>query len=129
MLKTKRAKGRPSRPNTAAAGSHRSSLESSREKADTGLTHVDAKGRIRMVDVGAKAVTDREAVARWVITMSAEARQLIRAGALKKGDRANLEEEFGDPGELEREIRITVLHELGHYFGLDEERLADLGYE
>ena len=43
--------------------------------------------------------------------------------------RRPLEEEFGDPGELEREIRITVLHELGHYFGLDEERLADLGYE
>ena len=31
--------------------------------------------------------------------------------------------------ELEREIRITVLHELGHYFGLDEERLAELGYD
>ena len=29
-----------------------------------GLTHVDAKGRIRMVDVGEKPVTDREAVAR-----------------------------------------------------------------
>ena len=43
--------------------------------------------------------------------------------------RLPLEEEFGDPGELEREIRITVLHELGHYFGLDEDRLADLGYE
>ena len=43
--------------------------------------------------------------------------------------RLPLEDEFGDPGELEREIRITVLHELGHYFGLDEERLADLGYE
>jgi len=43
--------------------------------------------------------------------------------------RLPLEEEFGDPGELEREIRITVLHELGHYFGLDEDRLAELGYE
>lgn len=43
--------------------------------------------------------------------------------------RLPLEEEFEDPAELEREIRITVLHELGHYFGLDEERLADLGYE
>jgi cyclic pyranopterin phosphate synthase len=52
----------------------------------TRLTHVDAKGRIRMVDVGAKPVTDREAVARGIITMSAEARQQIRAGAVKKGD-------------------------------------------
>ena len=50
------------------------------------LTHVDAKGRIRMVDVGAKPVTDREAVARGTVAMSAVARKLIRAGAVKKGD-------------------------------------------
>ena len=49
------------------------------------LTHVDAKGRIRMVDVGDKAVTDREAVARGSITMSAAARRLIKGGN-KKGD-------------------------------------------
>ena len=42
--------------------------------------------------------------------------------------RVPLENEFADPAELEREIRITVLHELGHYFGLDEGRLAELGY-
>ena len=43
--------------------------------------------------------------------------------------RLPLEEDFGnDPSELERQIRITVLHELAHYFGLDEERLAELGY-
>jgi predicted Zn-dependent protease with MMP-like domain len=43
--------------------------------------------------------------------------------------RRPLEERFRDPAQLEGEIRITVLHELGHYFGLDEDRLADLGYE
>ena len=43
--------------------------------------------------------------------------------------RLPLEHEFEDPESLEREIRITVLHELGHYFGLDEDRLAELGYE
>ena len=43
--------------------------------------------------------------------------------------RLPLEDEFRDPAELEREIRITVLHELGHYFGLDEDRLAELGYD
>jgi len=43
--------------------------------------------------------------------------------------RVPLEEEFDEPAVLEREIRITVLHELGHYFGLDEDRLAELGYE
>jgi predicted Zn-dependent protease with MMP-like domain len=40
-----------------------------------------------------------------------------------------LEEEFGDdPGVLEEEIRVTVLHELAHHFGIDEDRLAELGW-
>lgn len=43
--------------------------------------------------------------------------------------RLPLEESFPDPDELEREIRITVLHELAHYFGIDEDRLVELGYE
>ena len=43
--------------------------------------------------------------------------------------RLPLEGDFPDPVELEHEIRVTVLHELGHYFGLDEDRLAELGYE
>ena len=43
--------------------------------------------------------------------------------------RLPLEESFPDPAELEREIRVTVLHELAHMFGIDEERLAELGYE
>jgi predicted Zn-dependent protease with MMP-like domain len=43
--------------------------------------------------------------------------------------RLPLEETFDDPAELEEEIRITVLHELAHYFGIDEDRLAELGYD
>jgi predicted Zn-dependent protease with MMP-like domain len=35
---------------------------------------------------------------------------------------------FPDPQELAEEIRITVLHELAHYFGIDEDRLDELGY-
>ena len=42
--------------------------------------------------------------------------------------RLPLQEDFPDPRELEREIRITVLHELAHYFGIDEDRLDELGY-
>jgi predicted Zn-dependent protease with MMP-like domain len=42
--------------------------------------------------------------------------------------RLPLEESFPDPTDLEREIRVTVLHELAHYFGIDEERLDELGY-
>jgi predicted Zn-dependent protease with MMP-like domain len=42
--------------------------------------------------------------------------------------RRPLVESFPDPAELEEEIRITVLHELAHYFGLDEDQLENLGY-
>ena len=43
--------------------------------------------------------------------------------------RLPLEETFPDPVALEEEIRITVLHEIGHYFGMDEQQIAELGYE
>ncbi|RXD06958.1 cyclic pyranopterin monophosphate synthase MoaC [Sphingomonas sp. UV9] len=52
----------------------------------TGLTHIDEAGAARMVDVGGKAVTAREAVATGRITMSAEAATAIGAGTAKKGD-------------------------------------------
>ena len=43
--------------------------------------------------------------------------------------RIPLQEEFGDdPAVLEDEIRITVLHEIAHHFGIDEDRLAELGW-
>ena len=51
-----------------------------------GLTHIDEAGAARMVDVGGKAVTAREAVASGRITMSAEAAAAIGAGTAKKGD-------------------------------------------
>ena len=50
------------------------------------LSHVDRTGRVKMVDVGDKAVTNREAVARGEITMSAAALRAIRQGAVVKGD-------------------------------------------
>jgi len=50
------------------------------------LTHIDRRGQIKMVDVGDKPITDREAVARGSITMSRAALRLVRTGAVKKGD-------------------------------------------
>jgi cyclic pyranopterin phosphate synthase len=50
------------------------------------LSHVGPRGEVRMVDVGEKPVTAREATAVGEITMSAEAVRLIRSGAVKKGD-------------------------------------------
>ena len=43
--------------------------------------------------------------------------------------RGPLMEDFTDRNELCRQIRITLLHEIGHYFGMDEENLSRLGYE
>ncbi len=37
--------------------------------------------------------------------------------------------DFGDdPAELADEIRVTVLHEIAHHFGIDDDRLEELGY-
>ncbi len=40
-----------------------------------------------------------------------------------------LEEDFPDEQELLREIRVTVLHELAHFFGIDDDRLETLGLD
>jgi predicted Zn-dependent protease with MMP-like domain len=38
-----------------------------------------------------------------------------------------LEEDFPDARELEHEVRVTVVHELAHHLGIDDDRLHDLG--
>ena len=48
------------------------------------LTHLDAEGRARMVDVGDKAVTRREAVARARVRMNAATLEAIMQGTLDK---------------------------------------------
>jgi cyclic pyranopterin phosphate synthase len=50
------------------------------------LTHIDAEGNARMVDVGDKPITAREAVAAGRIRMSPEARRAIVEQRVKKGD-------------------------------------------
>ena len=52
----------------------------------TKLTHLDDSGAARMVDVGSKAATRREAVATGRVSMSPEALQLLAEGSLDKGD-------------------------------------------
>ena len=49
-------------------------------------THFDAKGRARMVDVGAKAATPREAIARGRVELSARALAAVVGGTAEKGD-------------------------------------------
>ena len=50
------------------------------------LSHLDRRGRARMVDVSAKAVTAREAIARGEVSMRLETLALVAAGTLPKGD-------------------------------------------
>lgn len=54
--------------------------------SDKKLTHVDASGKARMVDVGDKPETARSAIAKGEVVMRPETLALIREGALKKGD-------------------------------------------
>jgi len=51
-----------------------------------GLTHLDAEGRARMVNVGEKAVTHRVCIARCEVHMAAETLARITAGDIPKGD-------------------------------------------
>jgi cyclic pyranopterin phosphate synthase len=51
-----------------------------------GLTHLDAAGRARMVDVGGKPATERRAVARAVLRVSSETAQRVQDGDAPKGD-------------------------------------------
>ena len=50
------------------------------------LSHLDSKGKARMVDVGGKAVTLREAIARARVVVSPGILRLVREGAITKGD-------------------------------------------
>ena len=42
--------------------------------------------------------------------------------------RGPLEQDFPDPADLEREVAITLFHEIGHFMGMDEEALEKRGY-
>ena len=76
-----KAKTRGRRPETRGAA-----RDSTREARDPKLSHIDGRGWVRMVDVGRKPVTMREAVARGRITIAQRALRAIRAGKVAKGD-------------------------------------------
>jgi cyclic pyranopterin phosphate synthase len=78
----------------------------------TGLSHVDAKGKVRMVDVGDKPPTDREAIARASISMSARARAEIGRGALKKGDPLQAARLAGIMAAKQTAVLIPLCHPL-----------------
>ena len=57
-----------------------------RRPSKPALTHIDAKGEARMVDVSAKPATERTAVAEGCVIMSKATLELIASGRAKKGD-------------------------------------------
>jgi cyclic pyranopterin phosphate synthase len=76
------------------------------------LSHVDAKGRARMVDVGAKPVTARVAVAEGAIRMSRAAFALVKANKVAKGDVLRVAELAGIAGAKQTADLIPLCHPL-----------------
>ena len=82
------------------------------EKASNSLTHLDAEGAARMVDVGDKPVTDREAVARGFLTVQPETMRLIQEGLMKKGDVLGIARLAGIMGAKRTSDLIPLCHPL-----------------
>ena len=57
-----------------------------RKEKGARLTHIDERGQARMVDVGGKEATRREAIAEAIVTMSRDTLRLVVEGQMKKGD-------------------------------------------
>ncbi len=76
------------------------------------LTHLDADGRARMVDVSGKAETAREAVARGRVRMSADALRLAISGDAKKGDVRSVAEIAGVMAAKKTSELIPLCHPL-----------------
>ena len=79
------------------------------------LTHLDADGTARMVDVGAKAVTRRRAVARATVRMRPETAAVVAAGDAPKGDVLGVARVAG----IQAAKRTGELIPLCHPLGLD----------
>ena len=77
-----------------------------------GLSHVDDDGRARMVDVGAKPVTERHAAAEGAIRMSPEAFKLVKANRIAKGDVLRVAEIAGIGGAKRTAELIPLCHPL-----------------
>ena len=76
------------------------------------LTHFDSDGRVNMVDVGGKAVTERLAIARGSVHMSDEALSQLKSGENKKGDVLTIAEIAGIMGAKKTSELIPLCHPL-----------------
>jgi len=76
------------------------------------LSHFDERGRARMVDVGEKDVTQREAVARGEVRMKPETLELVLEGGTKKGDVLGVARIAGITGAKRTSDLIPLTHPL-----------------
>lgn len=76
------------------------------------LTHFDKDGRARMVDVSAKASTERRAVARGRVLFSPQSYKTARTGGVKKGDIGSVAELAGVMGAKRTADLIPLCHPL-----------------
>lgn len=93
------------------------------------LTHIDASGRPRMVDVSHKPDTPREAVARGMVRMKVSTLALIKGGATAKGEVLAVAQLAGIMAAKETPRLIPLCHpvligDIKIEFGLDEEGSA-----
>jgi len=82
------------------------------EEPAKSLTHLDDEGRVRMVDVGHKPVTDREATAKGHVTVQPETLRLIKEGLMKKGDVLTIAQLAGIMGAKRTSELIPLCHPL-----------------
>jgi cyclic pyranopterin phosphate synthase len=78
-----------------------------------GLTHLDAAGQARMVDVSAKDVTARSATATGRVLLSADAVAALRDGTLPKGDALAVARIAGIQGAKKTPDLIPLCHPIG----------------
>ena len=76
------------------------------------LTHIDDQGNARMVDVGAKPLTDRVAVAEGWVSMSSAAYQAVTDGRVAKGDVLAIAQLAGIQGAKRTSDLIPLCHPL-----------------
>ena len=79
---------------------------------DLHLTHLDDQGRAKMVDVGGKDITSRQAVARGYVSIQPETARLIREGLMKKGDVLTIAQLAGIMGAKKTSELIPLCHPL-----------------
>jgi len=99
------------------------------EATISGLTHVDAAGHARMVDVSGKDVTARSACASGRVLLSAQAVAALRAGEIPKGDALAVARIAGIAGAKRTPDLIPLCHPIGLHAVSVELTVTDEGVE